>query len=136
MKWLVPGKKSKNFGFPGDILKITPNPSDFWNNHYWGTHDRGVRISLCLLCKSSHHAFPEMDKKLKSYLSSSMQSTSCGEIIIYDSEKAYKDYNIFSTMYKKCKNTLSYHHSSSYFSILRVNHTQNSLINNEKLWIV
>ena len=27
----------------------------------------------------------------------------CNKIYIYDSEKAYKDYNIFSTMYKKCK---------------------------------
>ena len=37
MKWLVPSKKSKHFGFTGDILKIISNPSEFWNNHYWGT---------------------------------------------------------------------------------------------------
>ena len=34
---VLPSKKSKHFGFAGDILKIISNPSDFWNNHYWHT---------------------------------------------------------------------------------------------------
>ena len=39
-------KKSKHFVFPGYILKIIPNPTDFRNDHYWGTE--GVVFTPCL----------------------------------------------------------------------------------------
>ena len=148
MKWLVPIKKSKHFGFPGDILKIIPNPSDFWNNHCWGTkagtlkfhYDYYVKFTPCL--SRNRQKIKKLSILVNNFKKASTQKNPenfksvCSEITIYDLEKAYKDYNIFSTMYKKCKK-ISYHLSSSYFSIShsvfqRVNHTQNLLINNEK----
>ena len=85
-----------------------------------------LSILTNLLKKASTQTKPENFKSV------------CGQIIIYDSKKTCKDFDIFSAMYKKCKKKKnSYHHLSSYFSILhavfqRVNHTQNLLINNEK----
>ena len=62
--------------------------------------------------------------------------TVCSEIIIYyDSEKAYKDYNTLSTMYKNCKKNLISPVILFFISHVvfqRVNNTQNLLINNEK----
>ena len=66
MKCLVPSKKSKHFGLPSDILKIIPNPVIF-EITTTGASRQSVTISLWLLCQSSHHAFLEIDKKLKSY---------------------------------------------------------------------
>ena len=117
MKWLVPSKKSKHFVFLGNILKIIPNPSDFWNNHYWGT-ETGVlefhygysTMSKFTPCLSwNRQKIKRLSILINVFKKASTQTkpenfkSVCSEIIIYDSEKAYKDYNIFSTIYKKCK---------------------------------
>ena len=74
-----------------------------------GALDRGVKVSLLLVYQSSHHDFPEIGKnyeaihpdqyfKKASTQTKTENSRSVGcEIIIYDSEKANRDYNIFST---------------------------------------
>ena len=67
MKWFVPSKKSKYFGFPGDILKLIPNPSDFLNNHYWGTKTEVSEFHYGYYIKGHTMPSPEIDKKYPSW---------------------------------------------------------------------
>ena len=115
MKWLVPSKKSKQFGFAGGILKINPNPDDFWNNLYWGTKTGVLDLIMATMSKftpwlsRNRQKIKKLSILINVFKKASTQTkpenfkSVCSEIIIYDLEKAYKDYNIFSTMYKKRK---------------------------------
>ena len=103
MKCLVPSKKSKHFGLPSDILKIIPNPSDFLNNHYWGIKTECYNFIMAFMSKFTPCVSRNRQKTKKlSILINVFKKASthtkpeyfkfvCGEIIIYDSEKAYKD---------------------------------------------
>ena len=107
MKCLVPSKRSKHFGFPGDILKIVPTPVIFeitttgalrWGcqncimatmskfTTYFSRNRKKIKMLSILINVFKNASTQTKPKKFKSV---------CTEIIIYDSEKAYKDYNIF-----------------------------------------
>ena len=58
MKWFVPSKKNKHFGFAGDILKIIPHPSDFWNKHNWGTKKEVLEFNYGYFVKVHTMLFP------------------------------------------------------------------------------
>ena len=147
MKWFVPSKKSKHFGFAGDILKIIPHPSDFWNKHNWGTKKEVLEFNMATLSRFTP-CFSRNRQKIKKlsiliniFKKASTQTkpenskSECSEIIIYDLEKTYKDYDIFSTMYKRKKIFIPPSIFLFFYFIAvfqRVNHTQNLLINNEK----
>ena len=74
-------------------------------------------------------------KKASTQTKPENSKSECSEIIIYDLEKTYKDYDIFSTMYKRKKIFIPPSIFLFFYFIAvfqRVNHTQNLLINNEK----
>ena len=104
MKRLVPSKKSKHFGFLGDILKIILNPSNLRNNYYWCTETEVLEFHYDYNVKIHTILFFEMDKKLKSYPSWSMflkkhehkQNLKNSNLYVANSK-------ILSTMYEKCK---------------------------------
>ena len=74
-------------------------------------------------------------KKASTQTKPENSKSECSEIIIYDLEKTYKDYDIFSTMYKRKKIFIPPSIFLFFYFIAvfqRVNHTQNLHINNEK----
>ena len=105
-------------------------------------------FSLWLLCQSSHHAFPKIEKKLKSYPFWSMflekheskQNLKISNMYVAKKSSTIRKRQtkilIFSQQCIKSAKHFLYHHSCSYFSIphavfQRVNHTHNLLINNK-----
>ena len=94
-------------------FKNNSKPQWFFKN--WGTETGVLEFHYATLSKFTPYLSRNRQKikklsiQINVFKKASTQTkpenfkSVCSEIIIYDSEKAYKDYNIFSTMKKKCK---------------------------------